>query len=117
MFSFSLAAQADRADLWIKNLESENALIRKNAVFYLGRMKEGKAIPHLVKLLDKDVEEDFEVTIIGALGKIGDLSVLPFLRKRYMKINKKQDVLKKAYIQTIARLEKIYEFRQPEKSD
>jgi len=114
---FPVISYAERAELWIKNLESENTLIRKNAVFYLGKMKEARAIPDLVKLLDNPVEEDLEITIISALGKIGDLSVLPFLRKRYMKINKKNDVLKKAYIQAISRLEKIYEYRQPGKQE
>jgi HEAT repeat protein len=112
---FPLVSHADRGDLWIKNLYHEHPLVRKNAVFYLGRMKEEKAVPHLVKLLQDPISQDLEITIVMAFAKIGDLSILPFLRKRYVKINQKNDVLKKAYIQAIAKLEKIYEYQSDKK--
>ncbi len=111
LFLFSTISYADRSEVWIKNLHHEHPLIRKNAVFYLGRMKEEKAVPHLIKLLGEPLSQDLEITIIGALAKIGDLSILPLLRKRYVRINPKDDILKKAYIQAIAKLERIYEYQ------
>jgi len=62
----------------IEKLKDENPLIRLQAVESLGKIKNEKAVPDLLKLLE---EEPNKYPIIWALGEIGDERAIPALNK------------------------------------
>ena len=57
---------------YIKDLKSENIMVRKSAIYYLGRNGEKSAVPILIEFLRDDQPKDIKLTSIEALGEIGD---------------------------------------------
>lgn len=57
---------------YMRDLRSENITVRNNAVYFLGKKKEKRAVPLLVKLLNDHQQKKIELSAIKALGEIGD---------------------------------------------
>ena len=60
----------DQTEDYIKDLESGNVMVRNNAMYYLGKEKEKRAVPFLVHFLSKDQPKETRLNAIEALGKI-----------------------------------------------
>lgn len=67
-------------DYFLGNLTSDDPSLRWGAAHSLGRMNNPRAIEPLISVLD---DEDWRVRFkaVWALGRLGDLRVLPFLRR------------------------------------
>lgn len=65
---------------FIRNLTSDNPTLRWGAAHSLGRMNDPRAIEPLIALL-KDADWRVRYKAVWALGRLGDVSVLPFLRQ------------------------------------
>jgi HEAT repeat protein len=56
---------------YLKNLKSSNVVIKKEAIYRLGKLQIKEAVPVMISLLNSDSAE-IRPDIIEALGKIGD---------------------------------------------
>ena len=81
MFSiFTFGCFLDDTEEYLKDLKSENIIVRKDAIYNLGEDEEEDAVPLLIKLLNKDQPKEIRLSLIEALGKIGeDSSVDPLV--------------------------------------
>ena len=82
----------------LRFLQSDNVSQKTSAIFTLGRLKDRRAVPVLMKMLKKDSEETIRFSIIRTLGVIGDPSTVPVL-SGFLKERKFQDEAVKALIQ------------------
>ncbi len=57
---------------YIKDLKSENLMVRSKAIYHLGKKKKKGAVPILIDLLKHDQAKDIKISAIEALGKIGE---------------------------------------------
>ncbi|MFA5398452.1 MAG: HEAT repeat domain-containing protein [Methanogenium sp.] len=62
------------------NLQSDNPSLRWGAAHSLGRMNDSRAIEPLIALLD-DADWRVRFKAVWALGHLGDVRILPFLRR------------------------------------
>ena len=89
VFSFSLTAYSSDNIYYdnylISSLQDENIGIRTSAATLLGERKVNEAVEPLLEMFKK--EKNYSARIVAALSlyKIGDESVLPFLKERAMK--------------------------------
>ncbi|MGB9715975.1 MAG: polysaccharide biosynthesis tyrosine autokinase [Thermodesulfovibrionales bacterium] len=60
---------------YLSDLKSSNVIIKRDAIYKLGKLKEKEAVPELINLLNKDAGE-LAPFIIEALGNIGDNTAL-----------------------------------------
>jgi capsular exopolysaccharide synthesis family protein len=58
-------------DDYLKNLKSSNVVIKKEAIYRLGKLQIKEAVPEMIRLLNSDSAE-IRPDLIEALGKIGD---------------------------------------------
>ena len=54
----------------LNELQSKNLMVKKNAIYYLGKKGEEKAVPLLIDLLDPNQPKNIRLTAVIALGKI-----------------------------------------------
>jgi len=66
---------------YLKNLKSSNVVIKREAVFRLGKLQIKEAAPEMIRLLNSDSAE-IRPDLIEALGKIGDRAAVNFLLAR-----------------------------------
>lgn len=64
---------------WLRKLESSIAGVRAHAAWQVGRAKELRAVPALIRLLQCDESEDVRLTAAWALGELGDPTAIPAL--------------------------------------
>ena len=57
---------------YIRDLGSGNLVVKKRAIYYLGKKKVKEAVPAIMKLLKKNQPKTIILNSIVALGKIGD---------------------------------------------
>ena len=57
---------------YIEDLKSENIMVKINAMYYLGKEKEKRAVPVLMILLSDDQPKELKLSSINALGEIGE---------------------------------------------
>ena len=57
---------------YIEDLHSENIMVKNNAIYYMGKYKEERAVPMLIRLLGDNQQKETRLCSINALGKIGD---------------------------------------------
>lgn len=67
----SPANSQDNFDKNVADLKSNNAKIRAQAVYLLGKSSQSAAVPHLI-MAAKDRSSEVRQKVAGALGKIGD---------------------------------------------
>lgn len=64
---------------WLRKLESRIAGVRSHAAWQLGRLKDARAVPALIRLLESDESEDVRLTAAWALGELGDPAAISAL--------------------------------------
>lgn len=74
------SAGDERLSVWIKNLESDKVLIRKNAIFYLGWVRDPRALPHLYEVIEQTPEDELKIEAVEALLRIPRKKSLDFLK-------------------------------------
>jgi len=53
----SLGCSFDQTEDYIRDLESENVVLRNEAIYYLGKEEEKSAVPLLIKILKTKIED------------------------------------------------------------
>lgn len=69
---FNFGCLSNDTEKYIEDLKSENIMVRKNALYYLGKKKEKTAVPMLIEFLKDDQPKETKLSAIEALGKICD---------------------------------------------
>ena len=74
---------ASQEEEYLRDLKSSNIVVKREAIYGIGKLKIKEAVPELLSLLDKDSGEATE-EIIEALGRLGDsAAVEPLITKLY----------------------------------
>ena len=76
---FNIGCVSNDTEKYLNDLESENVMVRNNAIDYLGENKEKLAVPMLIELLNNDQPKETKLMVIESLGKIGDSSSIDAL--------------------------------------
>ena len=79
-------------------LNDKFPFVRREAVYALGEVGSVKAIPALVKLLDKDKDKEVKAAIVVAFGKIGNIATVSSLNS----ILRKKPKFSKAFMRRSA---------------
>jgi len=80
LFTSVISAYEDnRFEMWARNLENKNVLIRKSSAKNLGLLGDKRAIPFLIEALT-DMKVEVRVEICKALGLLGDEKVMKNLK-------------------------------------
>ena len=72
--------------LLLTAFETRGPVVQERAAVALGELRSTNAVPALVALLPKTTDEALKVSIVEALGKIGDPRALPPLRQVLLQI-------------------------------
>ena len=70
-FMITIGCDADSNVRFIEDLNSENVMVKKNAIYHLGKSKEKRAIPMLVSVMNESELKEVRLLCIDALGSIG----------------------------------------------
>lgn len=62
----------DETDKYMRQVQSENVILKKNAIIQLGMKKEKSAVPILVTLVEDNQSKEIRLAAIKALGDIKD---------------------------------------------
>jgi HEAT repeat protein len=66
--------------------ETRGPVVQERAAWALGELRSTNAVPALAALLPKTTDEALKVSVVAALGKIGDKRALPPLREVLLRI-------------------------------
>jgi len=69
---FNFGCLSNDTKKYIRDLKSENVMVRNNAIYYLGKKKEKRAVPLLIELLNNDQIKEIKLNAIESLGEIGE---------------------------------------------
>jgi HEAT repeat protein len=103
-------SHATRLEVWTKNLNHTNDIIRKNAAIHLGKLNDNKAILPLIKALENEANTKVKIEIIKSLGRLGDETTLNILRENYLK--EQTQIVAKTYLRIIGILEQRLEYEK-----
>ena len=79
IFIISTGCILDNTEKYLNDLESENIMVRKNAIYYLGKEKVKSAVPKLIPLLKSSEPKEVKISTIEALGEIMEYSAVDAL--------------------------------------
>ncbi len=92
-------------------LSDKKELVRREAAYALGKVRNPQAIPYLIQIFQKDKTAEVKNAAIVALGEIGDVSAVDFLtqilQNKPKKENEADDFLRRSAARSIGQIAQI----------
>lgn len=85
----------------LERLNSENPVVKKQAVLYMGQHRCAKAVPALLELLNAEQPRDLRLVVVEALGAIGNP---PATERLIQLLSERDPEVRTAAIITLARM-------------
>jgi hypothetical protein len=98
---FNFGCASDESERYLHDLKSENITVVDNAIYFLAKEKDTRAVPMLRELINSERPKPFRLSAIQALGQIGEDSSVDTLIDV---LNENENEIKLAAVEAIGKI-------------